>query len=377
MRILHIDPDDLGNPLAGGGPMRTWEICRRLASRHEITVLTPTFPGSTPTLMRQGVRYQRLGRKIGNHGSSHHLTFLAGLPRAVRRHDYDLLVEDFMPPCAATWTPWFARRGRPLVASVQWFFAHEYTRRLHLPFHWGEEYGIRMYRHFIVLTNSMKATIEARHARADCRLVPNGVDDALFGLTPHAGDFALYLGRLELSAKGLDLLLQAFASIPEGERIPLLVAGTGHELAAWERLLEQSRLRPWVRCVGHVDAAERNRLLQACRFLVVPSRIETFGMTIAEANAAATPVILWDRAPMNEVAAPSNRRVGAFDTQAYGAAMRALIRATDEEVRNQGIEARMWARRYDWNTAAQAQEDYYLNLVEAHRARASRSAART
>src|SRR5262245_24504969 len=102
MRILHIDPDDIDNPMGGGGPIRTFEICRRLAARHEITVLTPTFEGSTPELMREGVRYVRVGRKLGDHGSSHHITFFFALPAAIRRRQFDLLVEDFMPPLGPT-----------------------------------------------------------------------------------------------------------------------------------------------------------------------------------------------------------------------------------------------------------------------------------
>ena len=66
MRILHIDPDDIENPLSGGGPRRTYEIYRRLAARHEIVVLTPTFSGSTKEKVRDGVRYLRLGRRIGD-----------------------------------------------------------------------------------------------------------------------------------------------------------------------------------------------------------------------------------------------------------------------------------------------------------------------
>jgi len=367
MRILHLDPDDMDNPLSGGGPVRTWEIYRRLAARHEITVLTPTFPGSTRTRVRDGISYERLGRKLGNHGSSHHITFLANLPRAVRRFDYDILVEDLMPPCSATWTPWFARRDRPLIASVQWFFAREYTRRLHLPFHWAELYGIRMYRRFVVLTRSMQQTIEGRHAGADCRLVPNGVADALFELPPAAGNFMLYLGRLQIDAKGLDLLLSAVAKVPAALRLPLIVAGGGHEQAEWELLLDRSGLRPWVRCVGHVGEAERNRLLQRCRFLVMPSRTETFGMTIAEANAAAKPVIVFDVAPMNEVAAPTCLRVKAFDTQALATAICTLTQSSNEQIIERGVKARAWARRFNWNTAAQAQEDFYMEAIESHR----------
>ena len=118
MRILHVDPDDIDNPMSGGGPVRTFEIYRRLAQRHEVTVLTPTFPGSTPEKVRDGVRYIRLGRRVLNRGSSHHFTFMAAAPGAIKQHAHDLLVEDFMPPCSATLLPFFSRQ--PMVASVQW-----------------------------------------------------------------------------------------------------------------------------------------------------------------------------------------------------------------------------------------------------------------
>src|SRR5262249_42948826 len=96
--------------MARGGPERTHAIYTPLSARHEITVLTPTFEGSTPVAVRKDVRYVRLGRKIGDHGSSHHITFFFALPRAIRRFHYDLLVEDLMPPASATLNPLFSRK---------------------------------------------------------------------------------------------------------------------------------------------------------------------------------------------------------------------------------------------------------------------------
>jgi glycosyltransferase involved in cell wall biosynthesis len=365
MRILHLDPDDMDNPLSGGGPVRTFEICRRLARRHEITVLTPTFPGSTPSKEREGIRYLRLGRKIRNHGSSHHLTFLASLPRAVRNFDHDLLVEDFMPPCSATWTPWFKRRDKPLIASVQWFFAHEYTRRLKLPFHWGQSRGVRWYERFVVLTDDMKRTIEALHPKADCRVLPNGVADDFFQIDGRSGDFMLYLGRIEVHAKGLDLLLQAMALQPAARRMRLVLAGSGPEQAGLESLLDRTGMRPWVDLIGHADAARRRELLRDCRFMVMPSRIETFGMTIAEAHAAGKCVLVWDCAPMNEVAAPETFRATPFEPAAYAAAMDRLIDLADADLAQLGQACRRWARRYDWNAVAAEQEAFYLQAREA------------
>jgi len=365
MRILHLDPDDMDNPLAGGGPVRTFEICRRLARRHEVTVLTPTFPGSTPELVREGVRYVRLGRRVREHGSSMHITFALALPRAVRRFDHDLLVEDFMPPASATWTPLFRRRDRPMIASVQWFFARRYTEWLKLPFHWGEEYGVRLYDHFVVLTEAMRERITARSPSADCRVIPNGVDDALFGVEPVSvaqGRGVLFLGRTEIDAKGLDLLLQALARLPAATRPPLTIAGTVQDGPELDRLVDQLGLRAWVTLTGSFDAATRLQLLRDCRVVAMPSRHETFGMTLAEANAAGRLAVIWDRVPMNEVAAPTCPRVPPYDVAAYAAALSALLQAPDAELDARGESARAWARQYDWDTVAAAQEAFYLDV---------------
>lgn len=365
MKILHLDPDDMDNPLSGGGPVRTFEICRRLARKHEITVLTPTFPGSTPTKERDGVRYVRLGRKIRNHGSSHHITFLASLPQAVRQFEYDLLIEDFMPPCSATWTPWFKPKNKPLIASVQWFFAHEYSRRLKLPFHWGQNWGVRWYDRFVVLTQGMQRTITELHPGADCRVLPNGVADEFYDIDLRVGDFMLYLGRIEVHAKGLDLLLQAMALIPEYRRPKLVLAGGGFQLDELERWLDETGMRQWVELTGHVGPDRRAQLLRDCRFMVMPSRVETFGMTLAEANAAGKCTVIFDAAPMNEVAAPNSPRAKPFDPASLACAIDQLHQRPDEEIAAMGEAARQWSKRYNWDAIASEQEAFYLQAYEA------------
>ncbi len=376
MRILHLDPDDLDNPLAGGGPVRTFEICRRLARRHEVTILTPTFAGSTPEKEREGIRYLRLGRKIRNHGSSHHLTFLASLPAAVRRFDYDVLVEDFMPPGSATLTPLFRRRNTTMVGSVQWFYARKYTEWLKLPFHWGEEYGVRLYPSLVVLSESMRRRMLSRHPHAHIQVIGNGVDDELFTLDPTPGRGLLYLGRLEIHTKGVDLLLESYARIPEHEREPLTLAGTVQEPELLKALIDRFQLGGWVRILGKYDARQRAELLKQCRALVMPSRFETFGMTLAEANAAARPAVLWDAAPMTEVASPASWRVTPpFEVERLTATLREVLAAPDEELLTRGLASRDFARRYTWDQLADAQERFYLEAQERqvfHRRREAR-----
>jgi len=362
MKILHIDPDDIDNPLSGGGPVRTTEIYRRLARRHEITVLTPTFPGSTPELVRDGVRYVRLGRKVRNHGSSHHITFFFALPAALRRFNYDLLVEDFMPPMAVTMTPLVNRK--PLIASVQWFFAESLSQQYHLPFFLGERYGIRMYRNFIVLTDAMKQLIEGRHPRANCAVIANGVDEALYAVRPNHGAFILYMGRIDFAQKGLDLLLDAYRQVPEAVRLPLVMAGGGYEEERLRALIIHFGLSGWVKVVGKVGSQQRLELLRDCRFVCVPSREETFGMVILEACAAAKPAIVFDRWPMNEVAiAGGCEKVLAFDVGAYAQAITALLAMDETEMFRRGRVCREWAEGFRWDTIAAQQEAFYESVV--------------
>lgn len=362
MKILHIDPDDIDNPLSGGGPVRTFEIYRRLARRHEITVLTPTFPGSTPEKVRDGVRYVRLGRRVGDHGSSHHITFLFALPAAIRRFQYDLLVEDFMPPTAVTLTPLVNKK--PLIASVQWFFAEALSRQYRLPFHLGERYGIRMYRNFVVLTEAMRELIQVRHPSARCEVIPNGVDEALYAIAPRFGDFILYLGRIDFMQKGIDLLLDAYRKLPESIRLPLVMAGGGFEEERLKGMISELGLDAWVRLTGKVGPAQRLELLRDCRFVCVPSREETFGMVILEACAAGKPVVVFDKWPMNEVAAEGGcERVPPFDVQAYSHAMGMLMDEDVPALAARGARCRFWAESFRWDAIAERQAEFYDEVV--------------
>jgi phosphatidyl-myo-inositol alpha-mannosyltransferase len=366
MRILHIDPDDIENPLSGGGPRRTYEIYRRLATRHEIVVLTPSFSGSTKEKIRDGVRYLRLGRRIGDHGSSHHITFFFALPRAVRFYAHDLLVEDFMPPLSITLNPLFTRQ--PVIASVQWFFAESLSKQYKMPFYLGERYGVRMYRNFIVLVHSMQQKIRSRVPNARIIVNPNGVDEDLFSIPTRVGNFILFLGRVDLHQKGVDMLMRAYSSLPKQNRLPLVLAGFGSEWNEVEALARELDIAADLRIIGRFDAAQRALLLEDCRFVCIPSREETFGMVITEACAAAKPVIHFDVAPMNEVADGAGcLAIEPFSIQDFARAIGQFSDASDQEIFSRGLACRQRVQVYRWDSIARRQEDFYFETMERSR----------
>lgn len=368
MRILHADTDDLGNPLRGGQPVRTFEVNSRLAERHDITVFTSTYRGARRHLDRGKVRYRRLGIRIPGWGLSPHLSFLARLGHAVRHTPHDLVVEEFTPPVGFCLLP--RCTDRPVISLVQWFFFDDWERRYRLPFHrWMRSIPDRIpYRNFIVQTDRMGDYFRELVPGARIWKVPCGVgNDAFHAQAPGEGDYVLFLGRLDASHKGLDLLLEVWERLAaRGLRIPLTIAGAGPAQPFIERRVQQGGLADVVRLVGRVEGPAKAGLLRGCRFLVMPSRQETFGISALEAMAAARPVVAFDIPHLNElIDSGSGVLVRAMDTEAYAAAVASLW---NEPARGRQLAQAAFARAggHRWSEVARLQEQIYEDVIARH-----------
>jgi glycosyltransferase involved in cell wall biosynthesis len=130
-------------------------------------------------------------------------------------------------------------------------------------------------------------------------VVPNAVDDDLFLgdiRQPHGRDL-LFLGRLAVHHKGLDLLLQGFAlSVPHHDS-RLIVAGPDwhNGQKRCERLITSLRIEPYVMLRGPIFGVEKRRLLEDCYALVQPSRWEGLPFSVLEALAIGRPVVITER----------------------------------------------------------------------------------
>ena len=97
-------------------------------------------------------------------------------------------------------------------------------------------------------------------------------------------------------------------------------------------------------------------------------------MVIAEACAAARPVIYFDRPPMNEVASGSGCiAVPAFDVEALTSAMELLRDASDDEIASRGAACRTSVLDYRWDSLAAKQEAFYQDVAERSRRASSRA----
>ena len=357
-RVLHLAFEDPDRPGAGGGSIRTREIDRRLALNFNMIVVCARYRGSRPRI-EEGVRYVHIGLPWGRNLSL--LSYFALLPWALIRYPGELVVEDFAAPFSSVAVPWLT--SRPVVGMVQWLFAQEKASEYRLPFHLVERVGLASHRNLVAVSEDLAEQLRRRNPRAQVQVIENALPDEAFQARTLLRRNILYLGRLEIAQKGVDLLLEAFASMPEGLGRTLVIAGSGPDETRLRALATRLGLDNRVVFAGHVDPAARFDLLASAELVAMPSRYETFGMVAAEALAVGTPVVAFDIPCLRSIVAPPNGiLVPAFDTRAFASAIERVL--ADDLLRSQiGSSGRSRVSHLRWDGMATVQQEFYSTFL--------------
>ncbi len=361
MRILHIADGDPRQPGIGGSVIRTREINRRLSDRHEITVLTPAYPGAC-SRVEDGVRWVPIGLRSGARVAR--LAYLGRLGIEVVRRPHDLLVEDFSAPFSVGFSPMYTRK--PVVAVVHWLFASQLRAKYRLPFDTVEHVGLRLYHNFIAVSGWLAEQLRTRRPGATIEAIPNAVEELAFAVEPAEPEHLLFIGRLDIVHKGLDFLLDIVAgasSILGDVMPPVLLAGDGPDRATLEHQVGQRRLSHVVKFLGHVEGREKYQLMTRAYAVLLPSRFETFSIVAAESQAAGAPLVAFDIGPLREVAGGA-RLIQPFDIDAFTDQVVKLVRHPEQvdQLRHAG---RTWARQYNtWDEIAARQEQFCVRAAQ-------------
>jgi len=364
MRIIHTDTDDIENPLRGGQPVRTFQVNSRLAADQQIKVFTASYKDSKKQVVRSYIDYETLGITIPGWGLSSHLSFLGSLPAAIKRTPHDLVVEEFTPPFGFCDLQRYTQK--PVVSMVQWFFFDDWQKRYKLPFEsiMRKRALKQPDRHIIVQTNKMGDYFKDLLPTATIVKVPCGINLDAFDASETLGNYALFLGRLDVGHKGLDDLLQAWALlVKQGVNIPLWIVGAGKDEASLKVLSRTLGLDALVIFKGRLEGEAKRVALKNSRFLVMPSRQETFGLTALEAMAVKKPVIAYDIDHLNELLRPDwSRLVQKGNVDALASAVAAFWKNPDMCM-TLGVNAFLEAKKYLWDEIASKQRDVYLDVV--------------
>ena len=166
--------------------------------------------------------------------------------------------------------------------------------------------------HIAAISNNVASDLQQRTGRTST-LVLNGIDCSKISVRddrPFGHPLRMVqVGRLNHAVKGQDIIIRALAEV-DGTTIDFI--GDGPSRAELEQMARQLNVADRVRFLGSRTQAEVFSLLPQYDLLLQPSRIEGFGLTVAEAMAARVPVAVSDLDPLVEVV--DNGRCGHIFT---------------------------------------------------------------
>lgn len=387
MKILQVVPYFYPAEAYGGPVPVTGHVTKELVQRgHEVTVYTTdTMDGST----RQKARYLEIGgvkvhyfRNLNNSLAWHRLFFAPGMIPQLRKEirTFDVIhLQDYRTFQNIVVHHYAKKNGIPYVlqahGSVGAFFQKGFLKRTYDTI-WGHR----------ILRDASKAIavtkIEAEQLKNvgvsedKIEIVPPGIDLSGFESLPKKGRFrnryglnssqriVLYLARIH-KIKGPDLLAKAFARlVGEDSDTQLVVVGPDDGyLPALKKMVKELGIEERVLFTGPLYGKEKLEAYVDADVYVLPSSYEIFGLTVLEACACGTPVVVTEACGLADWI---DQRAGfkvAHDEYRLQEAICVLL--SNEELRKQlGDRARELVReQFSWHKAAQQIEKIYTELL--------------
>ncbi|MGH7132011.1 MAG: glycosyltransferase [Phycisphaerales bacterium] len=209
------------------------------------------------------------------------------------------------------------------------------------------------------------------------KIIPPGVEDELLKAHPHPGAFArrfpvvagcryvLFLARLH-PGKGAEILVEAMAHLRRrGCDLHAVIAGPDAGIrAGLQQQIERLGVRDRVHLVGPVYGEAKVEALCDAMAFCLPSMGESFGMSIAEAMAVGTPVVVSPECHFNAV---TDAGAGLVVPRSPERVADALQRMADDEAFRRGCAdaGRALANeKYTWPAAASRTFDAYRSIAK-------------
>lgn len=384
---------------------------------HVIESVNPSYGGPSTVVTRLSASQKRLGipSKIFCYGSDSELLQLEsslqkvpgysaedinvykrgkGLDKIFANHIYrsfleELASDDVLVHIHGLWQPILVAAIRaawtkdiPYVLSPHGMLApwslHQksFKKRIALNLFWGKAIQRASMVHAL---NGDELSQVSRFTTSDkIRTIPNGIfleelaeagSHSLSFLYAQAPQLAnrriiLFLGRLHV-VKGLDYLAKAFREVAKTVSDADLVvvgpdAGAGED---FRRLLSDFGIGERVHILGPLYGSEKYALMKAAYCLCQPSRQEGFSLTITEAMACGTPVVISEECHFPEVEQAGAGRVVALDPHAI---VDSLLFYLENKAQRDAAGAnaqQLVSSRYTWDSVAREFIKVYESLT--------------
>lgn len=359
LHVIFLDFDEIKNPLLGGGQARaTFEVGKRLVQKgHTVTVVCSRYPGYRDRT-EEGIQYRHIGLGAKN-VQINNAFYILSLPFVVPFLKADVILECFTAPISTLFSPLFTKI--PVVGLSTSFEAERFAKKYHLPFDVIEKIGMRCYKYFISLTEYFAEKIKNANPDIVTKVIPEGVEEQYFTFKSTKPKHILFLGRLDIGQKGIDLLLEAYAKIAKKAKYPLIIAGNGPDEEKVKQLIKQYKLEKSVQMIGYTSGEKKEKYMSEALYVAISSRNETFSCFALEALAAGLPLIAFDIPGLSWTDNSVVLKTPAFDTNAYA---KLLLTSMDErKMRTLGKQTKKFAKGFTWGSVAEEFETFFTQIV--------------
>jgi len=366
-RALILNERDPRHPKAGGAEVHVAEIFGRLAARgHQVVLASSSFAGGAPREVVSGMQIWRLG------GLPHYYPRAAWTcARETRAQRFDVVVEclNKLPFLAPLYS------AKPVLGLCHHLFGDAAFLQVSFPVATAvfavERLVPRVFRRsqLVVISESTRDDLIRRGVEpAKIEVHHPGIRWPEVEPLPLSsrGRRIAYVGRLE-RYKNVDVLLRALALlVPRFPDAELAVVGQGADRERLERLAGELGVAARVRFTGFVDDAERDRLLASSRVCVCASAKEGWGLTVIESSALGTPNVASDAPGLRDSVRDGETGFLAplGNERAFAERIGALL-SDDALAQRMSGAARAFARRFDWDRAADQMESALARALRA------------
>ena len=342
MRIGIVCPYSFDEP--GGVQAHILDLARALINQgHVVRVLGPSSEGTElPDFVVRGGR----SFPIPYNGSVARLSFgprmLQIVRRFIREGDFDILHIHEPNSPSFSMAALVLAEG-PIVATYHASSSGSKILHAALPLLKPHLEKIRAG----IAVSEMARRWQVEQMGGDPVLIPNGVDTSVFADARQPGGDPVeivFLGRLDESRKGLDILLRALARLDRDIRCTVIGGGTKRNI-------------PGINFVGRVSDREKADILGRADIYVAPNTGgESFGIVLVEAMAAGCAVVASDLEGFSlvtdsESSTPAGLLFKTGSDRDLADKLQTLIDApaTRHALIDAGVRR---ARHYDWSTVA-------------------------
>ncbi|MSR60921.1 MAG: glycosyltransferase [Planctomycetes bacterium] len=202
----------------------------------------------------------------------------------------------------------------------------------------------------IAVSETVRATLAAHFKPRRLFVVPNAGDHlAVRPRAPLADAALLHVGHLE-PRKNLELLLRTLALDPTLPALELAGAAKHGEDERLQALARELGVAARVRFLGAVAEADLPQLYARCAAVVIPSRLEGFGIGVLEAQRARAPLAIAAAGALPEVAGDGVPHFGVDDAAGCARALRDALAQPSSVLEEHARRA----ERFSWDASARA-----------------------